>query len=657
MLKHIKNNSLAMKFKSIGMLSLTAVMAGSIAALAPVAAPAQAAPAQTCSPDSLYALSNLYDMSDTVQGQILEYQVDSNGLVDGGSWTPFSDMMTAKNKVPGQQVAPFDALGVSQDCSFYFVSNNNTSATPSSVDVYRYNPNTDSKPEIVQANMSMNSPTTGNVVAGAVAPNGEYYFGYLSRNTAADNSDAEGEVVRFHLYRYAFTPGSDPQAVAQPNERSGEVAHIDIAVDPEVFTNAAFIQLYGDLAFDADGNMILYTSYENPGFESNEQLSAVLPAAQFESIPGTWREAGAAKYLPVPRVDVQPTLYTQNAAQPVYMGTAYTGSGDMYVMSIGLTHEAEAPLQAVFNQLDVTTLTTIPGTESVSKIAVSELDPALGNDEARFYPFDLAGSGLATSFSASLEVSALVGDDDIFSMSVADQAGTQLGNTSTTPGALNAQLTLPVAPGTYTVTQQVSANADAYSTSWACVDAGGAKVAAGTGLVAEARVAGGTSVNCAFSNTVKAKLAVPENPKVSQAVRNADGSVIDPRLELATTDGIDYTLSNAHPKAGEKVTITATPQKGFALDRANLPAGWKFDSVTGTATFTVTLDKLPGTNTDGEEEHIDGAGSKPLPEDTQTQGATGLANTGAESAWLFGAAGALLLAGGTVMLLRRRAVK
>lgn len=254
--KQRKNNRLAMKMKSIGLLSLTAVMASTVAAFTPAAAPAQAVSGQTCSSDALYAMSNVYTRTDTVQGQILEYQLDSNGLVDGAGWTQLSDTISATDKVAGHTVAPFDGLGVSPDCSFYFVANNNTSATPSSVDIYRYNPATDSKPEVVQANMSMNSPITGNVVAGAVAPNGDYYFGYLSRNTAADNSDATGEVVRFHLYRYAFTPGTDPQAVQQPNDRSGEVAHVDIVVEPEVFQKAEYHQLFGDLAFDASGNRV-----------------------------------------------------------------------------------------------------------------------------------------------------------------------------------------------------------------------------------------------------------------------------------------------------------------------------------------------------------------------------------------------------------------
>lgn len=644
--------------KSIGLLSLAAVMASSGAALAPTATPAQALPSQTCSSDALYAMSNVYTRTDAIQGQILEYQFDSNGLVDGGGWTQFSDTITATDKVAGNVVAPFDGLGVSPDCTFYFVANNNTSATPSSVDVYRYNPATDSKPEVVQANMSMNSPITGNVVAGAVAPDGDYYFGYLSRNTAADNSDATSEVVRFHLYRYSFTQGSDPQAVEQPNERSGEVAHVDIAVESNVFKGAEYHQLFGDLAFDAAGNLILFSSFENPGFTSQEQLSAVLPAAQFAETPGTWRKDGSAKYLPVPRVEIQPALYTQNVEQPVYMGAAYTATGDLHVMSIGLTQDPDAQTQAVFNQIDVTSLTTIPGTESVSKIPVFELDPAMTPNQAYFYPFDLAAPGLATSLSASLNVSELVDADDVFGMTVADRSGTPMGTVSTTAGGLDAQLTLPITPGKYTVTQQVSANADSYKTEWVCADSTGAPVASGTGAVAAVNIAGGDAVSCAFSNTVKAKLAVPANPKVSQAVRNPDGSAVDPRIELATTPGLDYTLSVVAPKAGDTVIVTATPRSGFAIDEANLPSGWRFDAKTGVATFTVTLKKLADLSADDlESETIDPQGKSPSGTESQDQNAAGLARTGGEGIWLFGAVGAILLASGFTLLARRRTLK
>lgn len=78
----------------------------------------------------------------------------------------------------------------------------------------------------------------------------------------------------------------------------------------------------------------------------------------------------------------------------------------------------------------------------------------------------------------------------------------------------------------------------------------------------------------------------PVAPTVDQAVCTAPGKNSDPAVHLATTEGIDYSISPEDYAAGDTVTITATPQAGYALE--GLGDGWVYNEA-GTATYTTSL--------------------------------------------------------------------
>ncbi len=85
---------------------------------------------------------------------------------------------------------------------------------------------------------------------------------------------------------------------------------------------------------------------------------------------------------------------------------------------------------------------------------------------------------------------------------------------------------------------------------------------------------------------VEDKEAAPVAPTVEQATCNADGTVTDPTVEVAETEGVAYTV-NGEVKAGNTVTVTATPKDGFTLTETK---GWTLNE-DGTATFTVTFEE------------------------------------------------------------------
>lgn len=94
------------------------------------------------------------------------------------------------------------------------------------------------------------------------------------------------------------------------------------------------------------------------------------------------------------------------------------------------------------------------------------------------------------------------------------------------------------------------------------------------------------------------KPVAPVAPTVVQATCTAG-----PSVKLPTTAGIEYTMSTAKPKAGEKVTVTAKALEGYKLIAAT---GWTLDEEAGTATWSTTLAKAP-TNCKGSDLPTTGA--------------------------------------------------
>ncbi|WP_269938289.1 InlB B-repeat-containing protein [Arthrobacter sp. HY1533] len=83
--------------------------------------------------------------------------------------------------------------------------------------------------------------------------------------------------------------------------------------------------------------------------------------------------------------------------------------------------------------------------------------------------------------------------------------------------------------------------------------------------------------------------ATPVNPAVVQAVCTGPGTATTPTVTPAETAGISYSVSGTVAQ-GSTVTVTATPQTGYALAPA---AGWvPGPNGSATYTFTVTLDTL-----------------------------------------------------------------
>ncbi|MCQ9163358.1 hypothetical protein [Arthrobacter sp. STN4] len=87
---------------------------------------------------------------------------------------------------------------------------------------------------------------------------------------------------------------------------------------------------------------------------------------------------------------------------------------------------------------------------------------------------------------------------------------------------------------------------------------------------------------CAAATPIVA--ATPTAPTATQAVCTPSGTATAPTLTLATTPGIDYTVTGP-AAAGSTVTVTATPQASHKLAAA---AGWTANN-DGTASYTVTF--------------------------------------------------------------------
>ncbi|GAA1327236.1 hypothetical protein GCM10020360_14060 [Nonlabens tegetincola] len=136
----------------------------------------------------------------------------------------------------------------------------------------------------------------------------------------------------------------------------------------------------------------------------------------------------------------------------------------------------------------------------------------------------------------------------------------------------------------------------------------------------------------------------PVAPTVTQAACTAAGSASAPRVELAETAGIDYSIAGTIA-AGNKVTVTATAKQGFTL----MPAeGW--ESTDAGMRMTVTLTAASCTTLP----------EKPAPETTPTPTHTpatpaALANSGAGSLPAIGLGAAALLALGALALFGARA--
>ncbi|NAZ17920.1 hypothetical protein GT020_17950, partial [Glutamicibacter soli] len=79
--------------------------------------------------------------------------------------------------------------------------------------------------------------------------------------------------------------------------------------------------------------------------------------------------------------------------------------------------------------------------------------------------------------------------------------------------------------------------------------------------------------------------AAPVAPEVVQATCNADGTVTDPTVEVAQTEGVTYEVEG-DVKAGETVTVTATAKDGYKLAEVD---GWTLNE-DGTATIEVVLE-------------------------------------------------------------------
>ena len=482
-------------------------------------APAVAAPGDACDSDNLYGIvgypQNTTDGHFIMPSQLMEYTLGTDGNV--ASYSEFSEII---NGVPGgdqdggQTIPLMDGLGLGADCSFYFTQNTDFLSTTPQVDLYRYNPAEGDTPVLMQKNFSMNSPTASNVNAGAVSPSGEYYFGYFSRQQPSDPSDANTEALRLHLYRYVYDANHDPESNEQPNLRSGEVAHIDAEVPAEAFkdnsgTPVPTYALHGDMAFDQDGNLTAFVSSEL----TFDQASIVLPKELFDGIDGTWKKGPNDPYIPVPRVNTDTAAYTQHELQrqDMFMGTAYRADGRLQQLSLA-PNASGKQYDAGFSQLNPTTLERVAGTYSQLEIPAKNVS---GSPVALTYPMDLASNNYAGTLSSSLSVDELLEDTDVFSLVATDDAGTELGSVSLTPGELTADLA-PVltTPGTYTVTQKISANAEYYSTKWSCSTGDtGVDPVTGSGLVATVTAEAGETVSCAFSNTLNR--VIPDTPTIA----------------------------------------------------------------------------------------------------------------------------------------------
>ncbi|WP_461635360.1 InlB B-repeat-containing protein, partial [Glutamicibacter soli] len=163
------------------------------------------------------------------------------------------------------------------------------------------------------------------------------------------------------------------------------------------------------------------------------------------------------------------------------------------------------------------------------------------------------------------------------------------------------------------------------------------------------------SPDCETLPPVEDKETAPVAPVVEQATCNADGTVTDPTVEVAETEGVAYTV-NGEVKAGNTVTVTATPKDGFTLTETK---GWTLNE-DGTATFTVTFEEAvqcaapTAPVTPDVDEPSEPAPSPNSIDNGQTPDESKpLANTGF-STGLVALAGALVMGAGLLVLKLRR---
>lgn len=143
---------------------------------------------------------------------------------------------------------------------------------------------------------------------------------------------------------------------------------------------------------------------------------------------------------------------------------------------------------------------------------------------------------------------------------------------------------------------------------------------------------------------------IPVAPTVSQAECTTSGTPTSPTVTTPTTADVTYTFDDSHVLAGSTVTVTAKPATGFQLGEA---AGWTADAANGTATYTVTLDK-PACTTPTPTPMPTSAPAAVGPS-VHTGGTVSQAADGTSVApWLAVGAAGILIAGGSVLMYRRR---
>lgn len=658
----------------------TLVAMSGATALGGMTTPALAAPGpaptagaeSSCSDDKLYGIVAYPQMESAssqiiAPSQVVEYSRGSDGqkIESSREISTEFDGVSSTDWVPSS-----DGLGVSTDCTFYFVQNSDFASVTPAVDLYRFSPAEGDAPQLVQRNFSMNSPTAANVNAGAVAPDGSYYFAYTSRQTPSDQSDATTEALRLHLYRYAHTPGRDPESRDQPNALTGEVAHIDIEVDTTQFAGVPTVNLHGDLTFDRAGNLVYFVSNEG----SNERLSAVIPASQFADLPGLWKREPTDPTLQAPIIALAPTGFVDADPSPLYMGVAYTPEGDLALLSLAL-NSSQQRYDASFSVIAPDTLQPVPGTTSQLEMPAkirAGYEPFGGG----MYPLDLASAQFAGTLGARLTVDELAAAGDRFTLTVADAAGTTL---ATAEGDLSvAADPVLTRAGEYTVTQTSTGNLARYTTSWACRDSAHTTLASGRGSTATVTVASNQAVSCDFRSV--AKQLEPATPTISGTP--VVGATLTAVPGTWKPSGIAFTyqwLRNGEPITGAtRETYVAAQEDLGAEVSVEVTGSLEHYPAATRESAPVAPTAQPDPNTDGsgtDGKPTDSSGTDGRPSDGTSTDApadpgqqrpgtpdagtrpSDLATTGAESASIWIALLALTLGAAAVLTARARRVK
>ncbi|MFA5606281.1 MAG: hypothetical protein WDA07_03680 [Leucobacter sp.] len=375
-----------------------------------------------------------------------------------------------------------NSLGVTSDGIFYYTTQGSTASRANNIDIWKYemmsmpgvpyNPAgvsctaggspTGSQatgyacaPQRMVTDMSLNSPTGGTIVGGAVNPrDGSFYFLYFSGTpSGAANPPAnpygEGN-VRAHLYRYDVA-----------NNVAGEVSHFDIR-QHDNFTNS----YNGDIAFDAVGNLLLVVSNTGTGSGANNPgrtMLATLEFNQFANLPTiSWPATTAVPTL-IPSSTVGAWGQTERRNALSGNGTnglAYTATGQLVVQQgIGAGNGGRISVSdpADFNVIG-NSRENSPASGSFVDLATSTSPPVLtvqknveGERFASGDQFTLSGNQQLTSTNVVFDPVTTTGDN---------------------PGIQSAQIgPLPLqAGGTITVGETITpvANVTNYSSSYEC---------------------------------------------------------------------------------------------------------------------------------------------------------------------------------------------